>query len=145
MKFDATLLQSGKTATGIVVPPEVVEGLGGGKKPKVNVSLNGYHYRTSIGVMSGDFMIPVSADIRKAANVNAGDRIVVELSLDTAVREVSVPEDLVAALEASPIAKEKFVALSYSNQSRHVLSVEGAKTPETRQRRVSKVIEELSG
>ena len=53
---------------------------------------------------------------------------------------MTVPEDLAAALDLNPAARQAFEKLSYSNQRRHVLSVEDAKTPETRQRRVEKVI-----
>jgi uncharacterized protein YdeI (YjbR/CyaY-like superfamily) len=56
-----------------------------------------------------------------------------------------VPTDLAAALEADPAAKQAFAKLSYSNKRLHVLSVEDAKTPETRQRRVDKVMAALRG
>ena len=42
MRFEATLLEGGKNATGIEVPGEVVEGLGAGKRPKVSVTINGF-------------------------------------------------------------------------------------------------------
>ena len=35
MRFRTTILQTGKTAAGIEVPPEIVDGLGSGKRPKV--------------------------------------------------------------------------------------------------------------
>ena len=141
MKFRTTLLQSGKTATGFVVPPEVVEGLGAGRRPPVLVTINGYSYRNTVAVMGGDFMLGVSAEHREKAGVKGGDALEVELELDTAPRVVTVPPDLKAALAAAPAAQRAFEALSYSNQLRHVLSVEGAKTEETRQRRVAKVVE----
>lgn len=141
--FEATLLLAGKTATGIAVPPEIVEGLGAGKKPNVVVVLNGHSYRSSISMMGGDFMIPVSAEVREAAKVQAGDLLSVQVSVDTEERKVEVPADFHALLTANPAAQAKFGALSYSNQRRHVLSIELAKTPETRQRRLEKALEEL--
>ena len=56
---------------------------------------------------------------------------------------MSVPSDLATALDQHPDVRRRFDALSYSNQSRHVLSVEGAKTAETRERRITKVVSEL--
>ncbi len=144
MKFSSILEKSGGNATGIVVPQKIVEALGGGKKPKVNVVLNGFTYRSSIAMMGGDYMIPVSKDVREKAGVKGGDPIDVEVTLDTAPREVEVPADFGAALDLVPAARAKFDTLSNSNKSRHVLSVDGAKTPETRARRIEKAIAELS-
>jgi len=42
-----------------------------------------------------------------------------------------VPQDFGAALDRDPPARRTFDALTYSNQRRHVLAIEGAKTPET--------------
>ncbi len=142
MRFRGTLTLAGKTATGIEVPADVVAGLGSGKKPAVTVTLNGGHtYRSSVGSMGGAFMLPVSAEHRNAAGVSAGDEVDVELELDTAPREVTVPEDLSAALDANPAARAYFDGLSYSNKLRHVLAIDGAKAAETRQRRIEKSVE----
>ena len=145
MLFHATLILSGKTATGIQVPDAIVEQLGAGKRPPVRVTIGSYTYRTTVAPMGGQFWIPVSAEIRAGARINAGDELDVEIEVDTEPREVAVPEDLMAALDADPAAKQAFEKLSYSNKRLHVLSVEDAKTPETRQRRVEKVITTLRG
>lgn len=145
MKFAATVESAGKTATGIEVPPEVVDALGGGKRPKVAVTVNGHTYRTSIGVMAGRCLIPVSAEVRAASGVAAGDELEVEVVLDDAPREVTVPDDLASALAGVPGASEAFAALSYSLQRRHVLAVEAAKAPETRARRVAAVLVAVAG
>jgi hypothetical protein len=140
MEFRTTLLQSGKTATGFEVPPDVVAALGAGKRPPVTVTINGYSYRNTVAVYGDTFMLGVSAEHRAGAKVAAGDTLEVHLELDTAPREVSVPADLAAALDAEPAARHTFDGLSYSNRSWHVLQVDGAKTPETRTRRIEKAI-----
>lgn len=140
MKIHTTVLQSGKTACGIQIPNEVVEALGGGKHPKVSATINGYTYRSSIASMGGVFMLGVSADVREKSGVQAGDEIDVDIELDTAPREVVVPPDLQAALDADAEAKAFFDKLSYSNKLRHVLAIEDAKTPETRQKRIAKSV-----
>ncbi|HJR91982.1 MAG TPA: YdeI/OmpD-associated family protein [Acidimicrobiia bacterium] len=60
-----------------------------------------------------------------------------------APRTVEVPHDFAAALDAEPAARVMFDSLSYSNQSWHVLQVTGAKTDETRQRRITKSVQTL--
>jgi hypothetical protein len=140
MKFHATLLLGGKTATGIEVPPEVVAALGSSKKPAVRVTLNGYPYRSTIATMGGKFMLPVSAEVRAGAGIAAGDEVDVELELDTEKREVTLPADFAAALDQDAEAKTFFEGLSYSNKLRHVLAIEQAKTAETRQRRIEKAV-----
>jgi hypothetical protein len=143
MRFRATVLQTGKTTTGIEVPPEIVEALGRGKRPAVTVTINGYTYRNTVAVMGGVYMIGISAEHRAGTGVKGGDSVDVDLELDTAPREVNVPADLAAALDADPDARRTFDALSYSNRSWHTLQVEGAKAEETRQRRIAKSIEAL--
>jgi hypothetical protein len=143
MRFHTTIHQSGKTTTGIRVPDEVVEALGAGKRPAVRVTIGEYSYRSSIAVMGGEYWVSVSAENRAAAGVAGGDELDVDIELDTAPREVTVPADFAAALDAVPDARRTFDALSYSNKSWHVLQIEGAKTDETRQRRVAKSIETL--
>jgi hypothetical protein len=141
--FETILLQAGKTATGIEVPPEIMTNLGSSKKPAVKVNLNGYNYRSTIAVMGGKFLIPVSAEHRTNARLKAGDTITVSLELDTEPRILEIPTDLALALENNAVAKTKFAALSYSQKRIHTLSVEGTKNPETRAKRVSKAIQAL--
>ncbi len=143
MRFRTKLLQSGKTATGIRVPDEVVDALGSGKRPAVTVTINGYTYRNTIAVMGGEYMVGVSAEHRAGAGVAGGDTIDVDIELDTAPREVNVPDDFAAALDGEPDARRTFEGLSYSNKSWHVLQVDGAKTGETRQRRIAKSLDAL--
>jgi hypothetical protein len=143
MRFRTTILQSGKTAAGIEVPPDIVDALGAGKRPKVSVTIRGYTYRSSVAVLGGAYMIGVSAENRAAAGVQGGDVVDVDLELDSAPREVSVPADFAAALAAAPEAARMFDALSYSNKSWHTLQIEGAKSDETRHRRIAKSIEAL--
>ena len=143
VRFRATLETEGKTATGINVPEEVVAALGGGKRPRVTVTMNGHSYRSSVAVLGGRFMLGVSAENRAAAGVKGGDTVDVDLELDTAPREVTLPPDLATALAAEPAALATFEALSYSNKSWHVLQIEGARTDETRQRRIARSVEAL--
>jgi hypothetical protein len=143
VRFRTTIQQSGKTTTGIQVPEDVVEALGAGKRPPVTVTINGYTYRSTVAVMGGRYLVSVSAEHRAGAGVAAGDEVDVDIALDTAPRQVTVPADFAAALDAEPEAQRTFDGLSYSNRSWHVLQVEGAKTDQTRQRRIGKSVDIL--
>jgi hypothetical protein len=139
-KFRTSILQAeGMNATGIVVPDEIVEKLGAGKKPKVAVTLKGYTYRSTVAVMGGKYMLPLAKEHRDAAGVKANDKVEVTLELDTAPREVEVPKDLAAALRKAGLTKD-FAALAFTHRKEHVRAIEEAKAPETRLRRIEKAV-----
>ena len=143
MRFITNVELGGKTATGFAVPDEVVEGLARGKRPPVVVTLGGHTYRSTIAVMGGRYLIPLSAENRAAAGVVAGDQVEVDVELDTEPRILDVPDDLAAAIAADPEAQSFWDSLSYSRRQRIVLAVEGAKTTETRDRRIAKSVIDL--
>ncbi len=137
--FDTTVTATGNN-TGIVVPDNLIDDLGAGRRPAVVVNVNGYEYRNTVGVMGGKHMISISAAVRKETGLNGGDPIHVTLTLADAPRDVDVPDDFAAALAADADAGAFFAALSNSLQRYHVDSVNEAKTAETRQRRIEKAI-----
>ncbi len=137
--FETTVTATGNN-TGIVVPVEVIERLGAGKRPPVLVSLNGYEYRTTAGVMGGRHMVSVSAAVRKATGLGGGDPVRVTLTVADTPREVAVPDDFAAALAADEQAAAFFAGLSNSMRRYHVDNITGAKSADTRQRRVDKAI-----
>jgi bacteriocin resistance YdeI/OmpD-like protein/uncharacterized protein DUF1905 len=141
--FRAVIQQTGGNAAGIEVPREVVEGLGGSKRPAVVVTLNGYTYRNTIAPMGGGWWVGVSQAHREASGLRPGEEVEVTLDLDTAPREIEVPPELAAALEADPEAKAFFDGLSYSNKSVFTLNVAGTKNPETKARRVDQAIAKM--
>jgi hypothetical protein len=145
MRFQATVELGGKTATGIRVPEEVVTGLGSHRRPPVRVTVGAHTYRTTVAPMGGAYFVPLSAENRNLAGVAAGDRVDVDIELDTAPREVTVPAELAAALEREPGVRQAFDALSTSRRREHARQVETAKAEATRQRRIAKVLDELRG
>jgi hypothetical protein len=141
MEFRATVVLGGKTATGIQVPDEIVEALGSGKRPPVVVTLGGYTYRTTVAPMSGAFWIPLAAEHREAAGVQADQAVDVSIELDTAPREVPLPDDLAAAFDDD--VRTNFDGLAFSHRKEWVRWVEEAKKPETRATRIEKTVESL--
>ena len=143
MRFHTTILQGDKTATGIRIPDEIMTGLGAGKKPPVRITINGHSYRSTVATVDGRPMVGISAENRAGAGVAGGDAVDVDIELDTAPREVTVPADFAKALDAEPAARRTFDGLSYSNQSWHTLQIDGAKSEETRQRRIARSVDAL--
>jgi hypothetical protein len=136
--FETTVAARGNN-TGIVVPDDVIEQLAAGKRPPVTVDVNGYVYRSTVAVMGGTYMIGISAAIREATGLKGGDPIRVALTVAETPREVVVPEDFAAALAAADV-RAFFEKLSNSLQRYHVDSIEGAKSADTRQRRIEKAV-----
>ena len=139
VSFDTTVTATGNN-TGIVVPDDVIDGLGAGSRPAVIVNVNGYEYRSTVGVMGGKHLISISAAVRKQTGLSGGDPIHVTLKLADSPRDVDVPGDLAAALAADADAGAFFAKLSNSLQRYHVDTINSAKTAETRQRRIEKAI-----
>ena len=143
MEFTAELQLHGKTATGITVPPQVVESLNAGKRVPVVVTIGKHSYRTTIAPYNGVYLIPVSAENRAAAGAQAGQQLLVKLEVDSAPRVVEVPADLAKALTKSKAARAFFESLSFSNQRAYVDWVESAKKSETRNARVASCVDML--
>lgn len=137
--FETTVAAMGNN-TGIVVPPQVIERLGAGKRPAVLVKVNGYEYRNTVGVMGGKFLISISAAVRKETGLKGGDPIVVELTLADGPREVVLPPDFAEELAKDKAAGEFFAKLSNSMQRYHADNISSAKSEETRRRRIDKAL-----
>ena len=140
--FHTTVLQFGNN-TGIHVPDEAIETLGGGKKPLVNVKVNDYHYRSAVASMEGKFMISFSSEHRKASGIRGGDEVEVTLSLDLEPRTVEIPKDLEAALGEAKLL-DVYNKSAPSMKKEYVRQVESAKSQETRERRIAKIVEKLT-
>ncbi|MGC4110595.1 MAG: YdeI/OmpD-associated family protein [Nocardioides sp.] len=141
MRFASVVELGGKTATGIPVPDEVIESLAAGNRPPVAITINGHTYRTTAARMGGRFFVPLSAENRTAAGVSAGEAVTVDIENDTAPREVSLPDDLAAAMDDQ--ARTTYDALAFTRRKEWVRWVEEAKRPETRATRIEKTVAAL--
>lgn len=139
-----TTLRKGETkdVAGIVVPEDIILELGSGKRPAVKVTLAGYTYRTTVGKMGDTYMIPLSSEHRKKSGLIGNESLEVTLELDTEPRVTAIPDDLQSALvEAKKL--HIFEAMAPSRKKEFVRQVEEAKAPETRLRRIDKVLSSL--
>ena len=89
-------------------------------------------------------MLPLSAEHREAAGVQAGEQVEVMIELDLEPRIVEVPDYLAAALAETPGTRAVFDGLSYSMRKEYVRQVESAKALETRQRRIAGIVQKLT-
>ena len=145
MRLRLELVSHGGNTAGFEIPDEVVEQLGGGRKPKVVVTIGPHTWRSSIVNMGGQFMLGVSMANREAAGVTAGQTLDVDVVLDTAPRTVDVPDDLAAELASSAAARDAWARWSFTRQNEAARLLTEAKKPETRARRLQKVLADLRG
>jgi hypothetical protein len=143
MRLRLVLEGHGGNTAGFEIPDEVVEELGGGRRPKVVVTVGNHTWRSSIANMGGTFMLGVSMANREAAGVAAGQLLDVDIELDTAPRTVDVPADLAAELEKDGAARTAWEGWSFTRQKEAARSLTEAQKPETRARRLEKVLADL--
>ena len=126
---------------GIEVPPEVVEGLGKGKKPAVVVTIGTHSWRSTVASMGGKYLVGIAKDHREPAGLT-GDECEVEvtLALDTAERTVDIPKDLGDALAAEGLL-DAFGRLAPSARKEWVRQIQTAKAEATRLNRIRKAVE----
>jgi hypothetical protein len=132
------------TATGITIPFDVQKTFGTRARVPVRGTINGFPYRSTIFPMGGCFMMAVNRQMREGAGVKAGETVAVVMERDTEPRVVTPPADLARAIKANKDAQATWDKLSYTHQKEYAQSVEEAKRPETRQRRIERAVEMLA-
>jgi len=139
-----TQLQPRGPAAAVVLDDAQVAAVGEGpKRFPVVATVNGYTWRTSVARMGGEFLLGLNREVRQGAGVQAGDEVDVTIELDSAPRDVEVPEALAAALAADPQAKAAFDGMAFTHRKEYARWVSEAKREQTRQRRVQQALEML--
>ncbi len=126
----------------IPVPPEITEALGTKSAVLVMARINDCApFKVSLfPVGGGKHFIRVRKKVRKEANLNEGDRVVVQIDvLDRA--DIAVPKDLSAALRSKK-ALARFNALTPGKKNYMIRRIDDAAKPETRAKRVQEAVEE---
>lgn len=143
LAFTTTLQKRGPAAAVVLDDDQVATVGEGAKRFPVLATVNGYTWRTSVARMGGEFLVGLNREVRQAAAAEAGDTVQVRLELDTAPREVEVPEALASALAADADALAAFDRLAYTHRKEFARWVAEAKREETRGRRVDETIRML--
>jgi hypothetical protein len=139
MKF-RTYVEPAEPMRGLEVPPEVVQALGGGPRPRVTITINRHSWKSRVAIMRGRYLLGLSNANRQAAGVATGDEVEVEVEVDAVPRVVAEPADLARALDADPVARAAYDRLAYTHRREHVRAIESAKRPETRMRRIEQAV-----
>ena len=140
-----TTLEPFGPACAILLTDDQVAELATVKNPPVVVTIEGKSQRLRVARMDGRNCIGLSKAARSALGVDIGQEVTASIELDSAERTVDMPAELTAALEADPAAKGAFDALSFTKRKEHARQIAEAKTPETRDRRLGKILEQLRG
>jgi Bacteriocin-protection, YdeI or OmpD-Associated/Domain of unknown function (DUF1905) len=143
IRFTTALLARGPAAAVVLDEAQVAAVGEGAKRFPVVARVNGYTWRTSVARMGGEFLLGLNRAVRAEAGVRAGDAVEVEIELDTAPREVVVPDTLADALARDVAARAAFDALSYTHRKEYARWIDEAKREQTRERRVSQTLARL--
>jgi hypothetical protein len=136
--FSASVVRDG--ASCVIALPFDPKTVFGAIRAPVVATVNGYAFRTTIAAMGGPACIGLRRSHREAAGLVGGETVAVKVALDEAPRTVTAPADLLRALRARPGALDAWKASSYTHRREHVEAIEGAKRPETRERRVAAAV-----
>jgi Bacteriocin-protection, YdeI or OmpD-Associated/Domain of unknown function (DUF1905) len=139
MKFRAQV-EPAEPMRGLEVPRDVVEALGGGRRPRVSITVNGHSWNSRVAIMRGRYLLGLSNANRRAAGVVTGDEVEVQVEVNAEPPIVTEPGDFARALDADPAARAAYDRLAYSHKREHVIAIESAKKPETRKRRIEKAV-----
>jgi uncharacterized protein DUF1905/bacteriocin resistance YdeI/OmpD-like protein len=143
-KFKVKLAGREGTEISAIVPPfDVAEVFGTRGRVPVKGTVNGAPYRSSLMNMGEGHMMVVNAELRAAAKCKAGDTVEVVMERDEVERNVEVPAYLLKIIENDVKAAEFWQRLSFTHKKEYVREIEGAKRPETRERRIAAMMDAL--
>jgi len=146
MQFKATLTREpDSSATFVMIPYDILEVWGTRSRVPVKGTINGHAFRSTIAPYGGVHYLGINRNLREAAGVKAGDIVDIELEKDLEPRVLEVPPDFQSALDTNPAARIRWQKLSFTHQREYVESIEEAKKPETRARRIQSAIDAITG
>jgi len=145
-RFEAVIEPGRGGGAFVVLPSSVWEALGASARMRVRGTLAGVPYRSSVMPMGGGrYALGLHKATRESAGVAVGDSVAIEVEVDDEPRDVEVPSELAAALDADPSARAAFEALAPTHRNEYARWVGDAKREETRARRAAQTVERLLG
>ena len=117
-----------------------------GKKKHIPVVAiaNGRSARTTLTPAGGGrYRLQFNATLRKAGQADLGDLVGIELRIDRQSRALPIPGDFREALKASAKARKAFAGLGPGTRRQVLLSLEKAKSPAVRQKRIDRFLDIL--
>ena len=132
-------------ATGIRIPFSVEKEFGARARVPVRGTINGFAFRSSVFPMGeGCHYMAVNKELRAGAKAKGGDVVSVVMERDEEPRVITPPEDFARALKSNRAAQAAWDKLSYTHRKEYAKSIDEAKKPETRARRIEKAIAMLA-
>lgn len=151
VKFTAIIEKAGnmgeKTGwTYIIMPANIAQQLipGNRKAFRVKGCLDDYKIEGTalLPIGEGDFMMPLNDTMRKGIKKRKGAMLNVRLEVDT--NPIKPPADFVECLKDEPKAFEYYYSLTKGNQNYFSKWIEGAKTEQTKTKRIAQAVTALS-
>lgn len=129
----------------VEVPLRVSQALAKRGYVPVEGALNGEPIRaTLVPTSGGHHRLYLNMDMRKRAGVDVGDRVKIELVIDTKPRDLAVPVDLENALKREKGALQAFRDLTPSRRKEIIVYLLSLKSAETRKKQIKRVVDSLS-
>jgi bifunctional DNA-binding transcriptional regulator/antitoxin component of YhaV-PrlF toxin-antitoxin module len=144
MAFTGEVLSAGQGGGHAVVVPKEVAAAFGSKRPQVLAHVNGVEYRSRLMVYGGQSYLGLRKDLLRQLEVEAGDRVQIELVEDHEERVVVEPPELTQALADDPAAQAAYQKLPLTHRNEYARWIDEGKKPETRVDRVAKTIKRLT-
>lgn len=142
--FTTTIVKIGILRS-VIVPPKIVTALGGEAHIPVIARYAGADTQSTLNPAGGaQRRLVLQMDVLRPARLDAGHKLTVALTRDTGPRSPEPPADLRRALQHRPAAAVALERASPSTKRVIVELLEQCRTPETRQRRLEKLIERLA-
>lgn len=149
MRFTTKLLNpSTMDSALIIIPCTLIKKLQPKGRTAVAGTINGVTYRSSIfpamgqlksPKFAGNYFMVINKPLRAAAQIQVGDTVTVVMECDTTKRTVTTPVDIKKALLENKLW-DGFNKLAYTHQKEYVEWIVEAKKPETRVRRIEKLV-----
>ena len=142
VSYTTEVLGEGNHAS-LLIPDSVLAELGANKRAPLIVTINGHRYQSTATGVAGECRVVFPQKERVLAGASSGDTVTVHLELDSGYREVEMPPELIAALADNGLTPA-FTELNYSTRKECARGVTEAKTSETKERRIRKVLDLLN-
>ena len=127
---------------GVALSDADLAALGGGVRVPVAGTIDGSPFRTRAFRMGGFQGIRFNQEILRSAGRGTGDAVVVEVWRDDEERVVEVPDALASALDDAGLRSE-YDGFAFTHRREWAQWVAEAKKPETRERRIAKVLDQV--
>jgi hypothetical protein len=144
LSFTAPIVRIGILRS-VIVPAKIASALGAEARIPVVARYAGEITRSTIvPAGGGKRRLVLQMDALRPARLDTGDEIEISLERATGSHKLPLPADLQRALPFRPAAAAELDRSSPSTWRMIIESLDQARTPETRQRRIEKIIEHLA-